>query len=117
MHQLFPIRVGMLACYVDPWPPSDALFVYVLVMVWLLRPYPRNTLRDIFVSASPKPTGRQGPSVVHIHSTHGEALSAELFTRVGVSYICTVELWSIPWLFILFYLLDMSLLAGTTQDW
>lgn len=63
------------------------------------------------------------PAVVCTHSTRGVAVSTALFSGVCVEDICMAATWSTPYLFIWFYLLDMSdsflgsVLAEATQDW
>ena len=70
------------------------------------------------ISQAYRQAGRDPPTVVCAHSP----VSIALFSGASVEDVCTAASWSMPCLFIQFYLLDIngsfsgSVLAGAIQD-
>lgn len=106
----------------NAWPPSAALnsCLCALVMVWLVRPYPINTLLDGILPSLQ--ADRDPPAVIGTHSTCGMVVSVAFFTGVSVKDIYgshmfyTLPVQSVLSLGLLGSFLG-SVLTRTTQDW
>lgn len=86
MGKLPSLRVDLVI--VKSWPPLDVLKV-CFRMVRPLKPYPRNALRDGFVSASSKTIKRLGKTLpLSAMNKNSETELATMFAWSRVKDIC-----------------------------